>query len=263
MIRHCKCVGMYVSVIRRHRPVLHHKWTCACHHPSCTCRHSLIISWDSLSSSCEQDHAKSIEFLHNSSYPAKSCQDWHSMGWDHWMSILAGSCQDLTGNGKLCKTSIDFDFYSLGENCALAAKRSVDCHATILFTISLNSAKLWNSQFNWPVFGVGMHKKSPNDSVPQHNIWNTFWWWSFKWAHHMKVYFKTCSLKSNANVTSLGNWLTSPSELIVSVMVLSRRSSPYLKSPFVPPFKVFIFNTNLAFLYKIDIEGFKKLLAKI
>ena len=29
---------------------------------------------------------------------------------------------------------------SLGENCALAANHSVDCHATILFTISLNSA---------------------------------------------------------------------------------------------------------------------------
>ena len=53
----------------------------------------------------------------------------------------------------------------LGENCTLAANQSVDCRATILFTISLNSAKVWNRGFNWPVFGVGMRKKSPNDSV--------------------------------------------------------------------------------------------------
>ena len=31
---------------------------------------------------------------------------------------------------------------TLGENCALAANQSVDCRATILFTISLNSAKV-------------------------------------------------------------------------------------------------------------------------
>ena len=31
---------------------------------------------------------------------------------------------------------------SLGENCALAANQSVDCRATILFTISLNSGKV-------------------------------------------------------------------------------------------------------------------------
>ena len=30
----------------------------------------------------------------------------------------------------------------LGENCTLAANQSVDCRATILFTISLNSAKV-------------------------------------------------------------------------------------------------------------------------
>ena len=51
---------------------------------------------------------------------------------------------------------------TLGENCALAANQSVDCRATILFTICLNSAKVWNREFNWPVFGVEMHKKSPN-----------------------------------------------------------------------------------------------------
>ena len=43
--------------------------------------------------------------------------------------------------------------------------QSVDCHATVLFTISLSSAKVWNRGFNWPVFGVGMHKKSPNAST--------------------------------------------------------------------------------------------------
>ena len=51
---------------------------------------------------------------------------------------------------------------ALGENCALAANQSVDCHTTIVFTISLNSAGVWNRGFNWPVFSVGMHKKSPN-----------------------------------------------------------------------------------------------------
>ena len=34
--------------------------------------------------------------------------------------------------------------HALGENCALAANQSVDCQVTILFTISLNSAKVWN-----------------------------------------------------------------------------------------------------------------------
>ena len=38
----------------------------------------------------------------------------------------------------------------------------MDYHATILFTISLNSPKVWNRGFHWPVFGVGMHRKSPN-----------------------------------------------------------------------------------------------------
>ena len=51
---------------------------------------------------------------------------------------------------------------TLGDNCALAANQSVDYRATILFTISLDSAKMWNRGFNWPVFGVRMHKKSPN-----------------------------------------------------------------------------------------------------
>ena len=53
-------------------------------------------------------------------------------------------------------------FTTLGENRALAANQSVDCHATILFTISLNSTKVENRRFNWPVFSVGMHKKSPD-----------------------------------------------------------------------------------------------------
>ena len=44
----------------------------------------------------------------------------------------------------------------------MAANQSVDSRAAILFTISLNSAKVWNRGFNWPVFGVGMHEKSPN-----------------------------------------------------------------------------------------------------
>ena len=59
--------------------------------------------------------------------------------------------------------------YTLGENCALATDQSVDWHATILFTVSINSAKVWNRGFNWPVFGVGMHKKSPNDECEKNN----------------------------------------------------------------------------------------------
>ena len=35
----------------------------------------------------------------------------------------------------------------------MAANQSVDCHATTLFTIDLNSAKVRNRGFNRPVFG--------------------------------------------------------------------------------------------------------------
>ena len=59
--------------------------------------------------------------------------------------------------------------WALGENCALAANQSVDCRTTILFTISLNSVKVRNRGFNWPVFSVGMHKKSPNDKCEVEN----------------------------------------------------------------------------------------------
>ena len=52
--------------------------------------------------------------------------------------------------------------FSLAENCALADNQLVDCRATTLFTIGLNSAKVWNKAFNWPRFDVGMYKKSPN-----------------------------------------------------------------------------------------------------
>ena len=61
-----------------------------------------------------------------------------------------------------CTISLDVSIgpkLALGENCALAANQSVDCHVTTLFTIGLNSAKVWNRAFNWPVFGVPMHKK--------------------------------------------------------------------------------------------------------
>ena len=53
-------------------------------------------------------------------------------------------------------------FTTLAENCALAGNQSVDCRATTRFTIGLYSAKVWNRGFNWPVFGVRIHKKSPN-----------------------------------------------------------------------------------------------------
>ena len=29
---------------------------------------------------------------------AESCQNWHTMGWNHWMSMLAEFCQDLAEN---------------------------------------------------------------------------------------------------------------------------------------------------------------------
>ena len=43
-------------------------------------------------------------------------------------------------------------FETLGENCALASNQSLDCRATTLFTIDLNSANVWNTGFNWLVF---------------------------------------------------------------------------------------------------------------
>ena len=66
---------------------------------------------------------------------------------------------------------------TLGENCALAANQSVDCRATTLFTIGLNSAKVWNKGFNWPEFGVWMHKKSPYEHPPPG--------WQTKWKHYL------------------------------------------------------------------------------
>ena len=51
---------------------------------------------------------------------------------------------NLKKNDTKAKVGMFYSKYngSLGENCALAANQSVDCHATILFTISLNSAKV-------------------------------------------------------------------------------------------------------------------------
>ena len=58
----------------------------------------------------------------------------------------------------------------------------MDCHATTLFTVSLYSAKVWNRGFNWPVFSVRMHKKSPNACINKFvmlhvlNMWNNINW---------------------------------------------------------------------------------------
>ena len=60
-----------------------------------------------------------------------------------------------------CTQQSSYTATTLGEACALVANQSVDCRATTLFTIGLNSAKVWNRGFNWPVFGVRMHKKAP------------------------------------------------------------------------------------------------------
>ena len=64
------------------------------------------------------------------------------------------------------------------ENCVLAANQSVDCCGTTLFTIGLNSAKVWNMGFNWPAFGV--HKKYPNDV-------KIFWWQDPALANRTRV----------------------------------------------------------------------------
>ena len=48
---------------------------------------------------------------------------------------------------------LDVKFSPLGENCALATIQSVDCHATTIFTIGLNFAKVRNRGFHLPVFG--------------------------------------------------------------------------------------------------------------
>ena len=92
----------------------------------------------------------------------------------------------------------DFNVTSaLEENCALTANQSVDCRATILFTISLNSAKLWNREFNWPVFSVGMHKKSPNvyiKSVPvSRNEWGVSISLSFCFSFQPLFVLEHCS----------------------------------------------------------------------
>ena len=75
---------------------------------------------------------------------------------------------------------LNLDLYinvpSLGENYALAANQWEVCRATILFTISLNSAKVWNRGFNWPVFGVVMPKKSPNVTLTW--VFFLFWFWN-------------------------------------------------------------------------------------
>ena len=71
-------------------------------------------------------------------------------------------CEDIFFSPMLLSPADEKSKFSLGENCALAANKSVDCRATTLFTIGLNSAKVWNRGFNWPVFSVLMHKKSPN-----------------------------------------------------------------------------------------------------
>ena len=58
--------------------------------------------------------------------------------------------------------SILLFFISFGENCLLAANQLVDCHGTTILAIGLYSTKVWYMWFNWPEFGVRMHKKSPN-----------------------------------------------------------------------------------------------------
>ena len=62
-----------------------------------------------------------------------------------------------------------------GENCALVANQSVDCSATTLFTVSLNSAKVWNRGFNWPVFCVRMHRKALNVDVSNFTCGHRHW----------------------------------------------------------------------------------------
>ena len=82
-----------------------------------------------------------------------------------FLAYLRSATLNLPDSTKI--RLLHFTVSALGENCALAANQSVNCHATILFTISLNSAKVWNMGFNWLVFGVGMHKKSPTGWINQ------------------------------------------------------------------------------------------------
>ena len=93
----------------------------------------------------------------------RSGQSAYGVGGQHFASSCGryASCVHAGGLSCLDKHST----LALGENCALAANQSVDCCATIIFTISLKSAKVWNRGFNSPVFDVGMHKKCANDPV--------------------------------------------------------------------------------------------------
>ena len=95
---------------------------------------------------------------------------------------MPGTCRtkSLNRNVTMCRSYRDRSRISpkegevsLGENCALVANQSVHCNATILFTISLNFAKVWNRGINWPVYGVRMHKKSSNvvSSNFQGHLW--------------------------------------------------------------------------------------------
>ena len=70
----------------------------------------------------------------------------------------------------------------LGENCALAANQSI------------SSAKVWNRGFNWPVFGVGMHKKSPN-VLNSNGILEKILTSAFHWLAQKRCYWKPPSFK--------------------------------------------------------------------
>ena len=87
-----------------------------------------------------------------------------------------------------------------GENCALAVNQSVDCRATILFTISLDSAKVWNGGFSWPVFGVATHKKSRNDLHRNLSLKDEDHGQSYN--KHMKIFFFIWGFRSNFQQSS-------------------------------------------------------------
>ena len=95
--------------------------------------------------------------------------------WSAWFSVL--------------------NYLDSSENRALAANQSDDCRATTLFTIGLNSAKVWNRGFNWPVFGVRMHKKSPNVVALRLDLFALQWLKSVNsakidWEHCQKTTIK-------------------------------------------------------------------------
>ena len=130
--------------------------------------------------------------------------EWISLNLPNWVhhDKIWKSCsyhRDYL-SGSRCNSIIISD--SSGENYVLTANQSVDCHATTLFTISLNSAEVWNRGFNWPVFGVEMHKQSPNEvsfALTSLEGWkNVFYYYTWECIRRHEVSFWFCEKSLNS-----------------------------------------------------------------